>query len=120
MMRQLLIGVGVLWLLLGASLVGAAPAQEVTDAFPLTDDEIEIVALKIDLLESAALTLQWKREALVRDQGLLQRNNQLLVQENAAWAAWRDDLQAELDGLFACAYDMTTKACAVDAEEPTP
>ncbi len=41
------IGVGVVWVLLGASLVGAAPAQEVTDTFPLTDDEIEIAVLKM-------------------------------------------------------------------------
>ena len=47
--------------------VGAQSPPEVPadEAFPLSDDELEIVSLKIDLLEAAALTLQWKREALV-------------------------------------------------------
>lgn len=119
-MRRLLIGVGVVVLLIGAPLVGASQdheqEQEDKDAFPLTDDEIEIASLKIDLLQAAVLTLQWKREAL-------QRSQRLLVQESAAWAAWRDDLQAELTALFDCAdvYDMETEECTSAAvADPEP
>ena len=106
-----LLGIGVVVLLIGAPLVGAAQEEE-AETFPLTDDEREIASLKVDLINAAQLALQWKGEALVRDQRLLQQSGQLLQQENVAWTAWRDDLQVELDALFDCAYDMEEKACA--------
>lgn len=123
-MRQLLIGVGVVGLLIGVPLVGAAQEQEQgeeAEVFPLTDDEIEIAGLKIDLLNAMALTLQWKRESLVRDQNLLRQNDQLLVQENTAWRAWQADLQEELNVLFGCEYDFDARACPEGSDdEPAP
>ncbi len=125
MMRPRLVCGLVLCLWLSALPAAQAPSTD-DDAFPLTDDEREIAALKIDLLDAAALTLQWKRESLVRDQHLLQQNDQLLAQENAAWRAWQADLQEELNALFGCEYDFDARACPEESgdeaaldEEPT-
>ncbi len=70
-------------------------------------------------LQAAALTLQWKREALVRNQEGLQQRDQLLQHETVDWTVWRDDLQAELTVLFGCAtiYDLGARTCPAIVEE---